>query len=51
VQEFHQFNEIPPFITSMIKQRIPSSNKALYLRNNHHVKVKNFKKEQDCNGK
>jgi hypothetical protein len=43
-EEFDQFDEIPPFFTLMIKQRIPSVNKALYLRNNHHEKVKNFKK-------
>jgi hypothetical protein len=28
----------------MIKPRIPSTNEALYLRNDHHEKVKNFKK-------
>jgi hypothetical protein len=43
-EEFNQFDEIPPFITSMIKPRIPSTNEALYLRNGHHKKVKNFKK-------
>jgi hypothetical protein len=43
-EEFDQFDEIPPFITSMIKPRIPSANKAPYLRNDHHEKVKNFKK-------
>jgi hypothetical protein len=42
--EFDQFNEIPPFITSMIKPRIPSANEAPYLHNDHHEKVKNFKK-------
>jgi hypothetical protein len=30
-EEFDQFNEIPPFITSMIKPRIPSSKDILYL--------------------
>jgi hypothetical protein len=43
-EEFDQFDEIPPFVTSMIKPRIPSANEALYLRNDHHKKVKNFKK-------
>jgi hypothetical protein len=43
-EEFDQFDEIPPFITSMIKPRIPSANKAPYLCNDHHEKVKNFKK-------
>jgi hypothetical protein len=43
-EEFDQFDEIPPFVTSMIKPRIPSAIKALYLRNDHHEKVKNFKK-------
>jgi hypothetical protein len=43
-EEFDQYDEIPPFITSMIKQRIPSANEAPYLRNDHHKKVKNFKK-------
>jgi hypothetical protein len=43
-EEFDQFDEIPPFITSMIKPRIPSSKDILYLRNDHHEKVKNFKK-------
>jgi hypothetical protein len=43
-EEFDQFDEIPPFVTSMIKQGIPSTNKAPYSRNDHHEKVKNFKK-------
>jgi hypothetical protein len=43
-EEFNQFDEIPPFITSMIKPRISSANEAPYLRNDHHEKVKNFKK-------
>jgi hypothetical protein len=37
-EEFDQFDEIPPFITSMIKPRIPSANEAPYLRNDHHEK-------------
>jgi hypothetical protein len=41
---FDHFDEIPPFVTSMIKPRIPSANEASYLRNDHHEKVKNFKK-------
>jgi hypothetical protein len=44
VEEFDQLDEIPPFITSMIKPRIPSANEAPYLYNDHHEKVKNFKK-------
>jgi hypothetical protein len=43
-EEFDQFNEIPPFITSMIKPRIASSKYIPYLRNDHPEKVKNFKK-------
>jgi hypothetical protein len=43
-EEFDQYDEIPPFITSMIKPRIPLANEALYLCNDHHKKVKNFKK-------
>jgi hypothetical protein len=43
-EEFDHFDEIPPFITSMIKPRIPSSKDIPYLRNDHHEKVKNFKK-------
>jgi hypothetical protein len=43
-EEFDQFDEIPPFITSMINPRIPLANEAPYLRNDHHEKVKNFKK-------
>jgi hypothetical protein len=30
-EEFDQFDEIPPFITSMIKPRIPSSKDIPYL--------------------
>jgi hypothetical protein len=43
-EEFDLFDKIPPLATSMIKPRIPSANKALYLCNGHHEKVKNFKK-------
>jgi hypothetical protein len=43
-EEFNQFDEIPPFVISMIKPRIPSANKAPYLSNDHHEKVKKFKK-------
>jgi hypothetical protein len=43
-EEFDQFDEIPLLSTLMIKPRIPSSNKAPYLLNDHHEKVKNFKK-------
>jgi hypothetical protein len=42
-EEFDQFVEIPHFITSMIKPRIPSANQAPYLCNDHHEKIKNFK--------
>jgi hypothetical protein len=43
-EEFDQFHEMAPFITSMIKPRIPSANEATYLCNDHHENVKNFKK-------
>jgi hypothetical protein len=43
-EEFDQFDEIPLFVTSMIKPRIPLANEAPYLHNGHHEKVKNFKK-------
>jgi hypothetical protein len=41
-EEFDQFDEIPPFVTLMIKPRIPSANEAPYLHNNHHEKSKEF---------
>jgi hypothetical protein len=43
-EEFDQFDEIPPFVTWMVKPRIPSAKEAPYLRNDDHEKVKNFKK-------
>jgi hypothetical protein len=43
-EKFDQFDEIPHFITSIIKPRIPSSKDIPYLRNDHQEKVKNFKK-------
>jgi hypothetical protein len=43
-EEFDQIDEIPPFVTLMIKPRIPSANEAPYLHNDHHEKVNNFKK-------
>jgi hypothetical protein len=43
-EEFDQFDKIPLFVTSMIQPRIPSANKAPHLCNDHHEKVKNFKK-------
>jgi hypothetical protein len=46
VEEIDQFDEIRSFITMMIKPRISSANEAPYLRNNHHKKVKNFKKSR-----
>jgi hypothetical protein len=45
-EEFDEFDEIPLFVTSMIKSRIPSTNEAPYLCNDHHQKVKNFKKSR-----
>jgi hypothetical protein len=42
--EFDQFDEIFPFVTSMIKPRIPSFNEAPYLCIDHNEKVKNLKK-------
>jgi hypothetical protein len=42
---FDQFDEIPPFVTSMIKPRISSVNEAPYLCNDHHEKVKNSKNQ------
>jgi hypothetical protein len=41
---FYQFDEIPPFVNSMIKPRIPLANEAPYFCNDHYEKVKNFKK-------
>jgi hypothetical protein len=35
-EEFDQFDEIPHFVTSMIKPRIPSANEAPYLCNDHN---------------
>jgi hypothetical protein len=49
-EEFDSFDEIPPFVTSIIKPRIPSANEAPYLCNDHHEKVKNSK-IQDNNEK
>jgi hypothetical protein len=43
-EESDHFDEIPPFVTLMIKPRILSANEAPYLCNNHHEKVRNFKK-------
>jgi hypothetical protein len=43
-EEFDQSDEIPPFVTSMIKPRISSTNETPYLSNDHHEKVKNSKK-------
>jgi hypothetical protein len=43
-EQFDQFDEIAPFITSMIKPSLPLANEASYLCNDHHEKVKNFKK-------
>jgi hypothetical protein len=42
-EEFDQFDAISAFVTSMIRPRIPSSNKARYLCNDDHEKVQNFK--------
>jgi hypothetical protein len=49
-EEFDQFNEILPFVTSMIKPRIPSANKALYLCN-ATMKKSRIPKNQDRNRK
>jgi hypothetical protein len=43
-EEFDQFDEIPPFVTSVIKPRIQSTNEGPYLCIDHHGKIKNFKK-------
>jgi hypothetical protein len=43
-EKFDQFDEIFHFTTLMIKPRILSTNEAPYLHNDHHEKVKNFKK-------
>jgi hypothetical protein len=43
-EEFDQFDDIPPFVTSMIKPGIPLATEAPYLCNDLHEKVKNFKK-------
>jgi hypothetical protein len=43
-EEFDPFDEIPHFVTSMIKPKIPSASKALYLCNDYHEKDNNFKK-------
>jgi hypothetical protein len=45
-EEFDQFDEISPFVTSMIKPRIASANEAPYLHNDHNEKVKNSKKSR-----
>jgi hypothetical protein len=47
-EEFDQFDEIPPSVTSMIKPRIPLVNEAPCLRNGHHKKSR-ISKNQDCN--
>jgi hypothetical protein len=43
-EEFDQFDEIPPLVTSMIKPRIQLANEAPYLCNDHHEEEKNSKK-------
>jgi hypothetical protein len=43
-EEFDQFYEIPPFVTLMMKPRIPSANEAPYLSNDHHEKNQEFQK-------
>jgi hypothetical protein len=42
-KEFDQFDEIPPFVTSMINPRIPSANEAPYLHNDYHKKSRILK--------
>jgi hypothetical protein len=49
-EEFDQFDEISPFITSMVKPRISLANEAPYLRNDHHEKSR-ISKNLDHNGK
>jgi hypothetical protein len=49
-KEFDQFDEISPFITSMIKPRIPLTNEAPFLCSGHHEKS-GISKHQDRNGK
>jgi hypothetical protein len=48
-EEFDQFDEIPPFFTSMIKPRIPSSNEAPCATTT--MKKSRIPKTQDRNGK
>jgi hypothetical protein len=43
-EDFDQFDKIPPFVTSMVKPRIPSANESPYLHNDHYEKVKNLRK-------
>jgi hypothetical protein len=45
-EEFDQFDEIPPFATSIIKPRIPSANEATTT-----MKKSRISKNQDRNGK
>jgi hypothetical protein len=49
-EEFDHFDEIPPFVTLMIKPIVPSANEASYLCNDYHQKSK-FSKNQGRNGK
>jgi hypothetical protein len=49
-EEFDQFDEIPPFATSMIKPRIPSINESPYLRNDCQEKSR-IEKSQEHNRK
>jgi hypothetical protein len=49
-EEFDQFDEIPPFVTSMINPKILSANKAPYLRTTT-MKKSRISKNQDRNGK
>jgi hypothetical protein len=48
-EEFDQFDEIPRFITSMIKPRIPLENKAPCATTT--MKRSRIPKNQDCNRK
>jgi hypothetical protein len=45
-EEFDQFDEIPPFATTIIKPRIPSANEATTT-----MKKSRISKNQDRNGK
>jgi hypothetical protein len=49
-EEFDQFDEIPPFATSMIKPRIPPANKGPYFATTAMKKLR-ISENKDSNGK